>query len=330
MFLEFDDGWTPEVAGSGFAHGGIAWSSDGRILTSDPDGGRLLVLDPKGRLLRTIRTTAAEAHGLTLTTLNGRPSVWIADPGFRVVVDGAEAKADRHEWGRVFAIDLETGSTVVELDPPHHPLYTDLLYRPTFVVVGEAEQASSDIWVADGYGASLVHRYSADGRYRESLDGETGAGRFDCPHGLHVDRRRSEPYLYVSDRGNRRIQVFDLDGRFCRAFGQGELTSPSGFAALGDRLVVAELEARLVVLDEDDRVEAVIGENEAAVRRPGWPNRIGRDGVLERPDPFIPARLNSPHAVVADTSGSVYVTEYVLGGRLSRFRPVDPQATRAE
>ncbi|HAE34071.1 MAG: hypothetical protein FI713_03690 [SAR202 cluster bacterium] len=90
----------------------------------------------------------------------------------------------------------------------------------TSVAVDEIAQGGSrDIWVSVGYGANLVHRYSRDGGYNFTIDGSHGAGHFNCPHGIFIDRRRDLPELYVADRANSRIQVFDLEGRLIWSFG---------------------------------------------------------------------------------------------------------------
>src|SRR5437868_359136 len=92
---------------------------------------------------------------------------------------------------------------------------------------------SGDVWVADGYGRHLVRRFDARGRHVQTLTGEEGVGRFDCPHGVALDRRRGEPELYVSDRANARIQVYDVEGRFRRVVSEGVVVTPTDLAFVG-------------------------------------------------------------------------------------------------
>ena len=121
--------------------------------------------------------------------------------------------------GRVFKC-LYGGEEVLELAFPKHSSYKENRYSPTSVAVDEIGRGGSwDIWVSDGYGANLVHRYSNDGEYNLTIDGSSGAGHFNCPHGIFNDRRRDLPELYVADRANSRIQVFDLEGRLIWSFG---------------------------------------------------------------------------------------------------------------
>jgi DNA-binding beta-propeller fold protein YncE len=73
------------------------------------------------------------------------------------------------------------------------------------------------LFISDGYGNARILEYSADGK-RVKVWGSagTGPGQFNIPHGIAYDGNT----LYVADRGNSRVQRFDLDGRY-----QGEWTN---------------------------------------------------------------------------------------------------------
>jgi hypothetical protein len=185
---------------------------------------------------------------------------------------------------------------------------------------------TGDIWVADGYGSGLVHHFDKDGNHLATLTGEEGSGRLLCPHAIFIDRRNDKvPELYIADRINVRVLVYDLGGQYLRTFGETYLNSPSDFAQWGDLLVVAEIYQRLAVLDSDDNLVGYIGADpdpEAAQgwpTRPGWPNDLSEDGRAEIP--LLPQhdRFNSPHAVAADSSGNLYVSEWLLGGRYTKL-----------
>lgn len=83
----------------------------------------------------------------------------------------------------------------------------DRFARPTGVAFG----ANGDVFVADGYEHSRVVRFDADGRYVDSW-GERGVGpgQLEVPHGIAADGRGR---VYVADRANARVQVFDEEGR---------------------------------------------------------------------------------------------------------------------
>ena len=82
--------------------------------------------------------------------------------------------------------------------------------RPTDV----AFLANGDFLVTDGYGNSRVVKFSRDGNYlMEWGKRGTGPGEFNTPHVAVVDSHQN---VYVSDRENNRIQIFDSNGKFLR------------------------------------------------------------------------------------------------------------------
>ena len=69
-----------------------------------------------------------------------------------------------------------------------------------------------EIYVSDGYGNAQIHRFTPDGKYISSW-GKCGClpGEFNLPHNIHCD---ADGWVYVADRENHRIQVFDGNGKF--------------------------------------------------------------------------------------------------------------------
>ena len=81
---------------------------------------------------------------------------------------------------------------------------------------GWSWRPSGDIWVADGHrgGNNRIVKFSSDGTFLFDIGGGVGseskeAARFSDPHDIKMD---SQGRVYVADRGNSRIQVFDPDG----------------------------------------------------------------------------------------------------------------------
>lgn len=71
---------------------------------------------------------------------------------------------------------------------------------------------TGDIYVSDGYGNSRVHKYSPDGKLLFSWGAPgTDPGEFSIAHNIVTD---ADGYVYVADRENHRIQIFDSNGRF--------------------------------------------------------------------------------------------------------------------
>lgn len=306
-------------AAEAWAHHGLAVTAAGAVVGFHAR--QLVVFDPDGRVTTCVETPLFEGHQITLVLVDGEERVWIADPGVCIhrhaggnLGHGLEIAGGA---GRAALFTLD-GELLQEITRP--PLPKDASHLPTSVAVDERDHGGTgDIWIADGYGSGMVHRYDGEGRLLGEIDGTEGAGRFDCPHAVFVDRRGADREVYVADRGNARVQVFDTDGAFLRSFGEGVLTSPSSFACWGDSLVVAELNARLAIFDAGDELVEYVGDNSAVVTEPGWPNSLDADDNVVRSQELRTERFNSPHAVAVAADGSLFVAEWLVGGRYTKL-----------
>ncbi len=319
---------SPDEASIGWAHPGIAVTGGGEVVSFHPERPDVMFFGAEGQFLRSWPTRLKEGHGITLVIENGQELIWVADPGkkMRRAADGSYVPDDAITEGQVVEFGLD-GTEVKCLPRPTHAAYESGTYAPTSVAVVEARHGGNgDVWVADGYGQHLVHRYSADGTYLQTLSGEEGAGRFNCPHAVFIDRRHAQPEVWVADRGNSRIQVYSLDGSFLRVVGQGWLVSPSAFASHEGRLIVAELHARLAVLGPDDELIGYLGDNGEVCNLPGWPNGVDAHEHPKRMPQLRPGLFNSPHGLAADADGHLYVAEWLIGGRTIKLARVAPPA----
>lgn len=311
-----------ETASRGWAHPGLTVTKAGEVVTCHPGKPIILFLNSAGLLSRSWSLALIEAHGLTAAREGQADYLWIADNGHKPNPEQGYRDPAIVGPGRVVKTDL-MGTLVLELSSPPLEVYREGDFRPTSITVFE-ERLGGDgaVWVADGYGQSYVHCYDRAGNYVKSVSGEEGeAGRFSTPHAIFIDTRKSEPELYIADRLNSRVQVYDLDGHFKRAFGSEFLIRPGGFAPLGDWLVIGDLYARLTVVDTDDRLVTHVGANDPVLERQGWPNRIMPNGETGAPE-FEPGKFNSPHAVASDGAGNLYVAEWVIGGRMIKLQKI--------
>lgn len=322
---EWIDDWAQlpddDDARTGWSHHGVAVSTGGTVIALHQAKASILVFDEDGCLERSWDTDLAEAHGITIVTDRKTEFLWLADNGRKRTAALAHEYPPGKPAGKVIKQSL-AGETVGQLDRPHLPVYRNgVPYSPTAVAVHEAHHGGNgDIWVADGYGANHVHRYDKNGRYHSSINGTEGAaGAFDTPHGIYIDYRKSAPELYVADRANARVQVYDLDGHFKRSFGKDFLSSPSVFAQDGGLLIIGELRARLTLVDATDQFVGYLGANETVCEREGWPNRRDEHGQPARPDDLVPGKFNSPHGLAADQAGNLYVAEWLIGGRFTKL-----------
>ncbi len=161
---------------------------------------------------------------------------------------------------------------------------------------------TGDIYVSDGYSNACVHKFSPDGKLIKTW-GRPGTreGEFNLPHNIACD---TAGLVYVADRENHRIQVFDGEGNYLRQI--NNLHRPCGLAItkgacpcllvgeLGPYMAVnhatPNLGPRLMVLDNDGRLI----------------NRLGLDTPSTAPGAFV-----APHSVALDSVGDLYVGEVI-------------------
>ena len=88
-----------------------------------------------------------------------------------------------------------------------------------------------EIYVSDGYGNARVHKYAPDGNYLFSWGKcGIGEGEFNLPHNIHCD---ADGWVYVADRENHRVQVFDGNGRTSRPQWSNVVHRPSALLMTG-------------------------------------------------------------------------------------------------
>ncbi len=274
----------------------VAVNRAGEVIVFNQADPAVLFFGRGGNLLRSWGDRFPGAHGLTLVEENGEEFLWLTD----------------HDTGEVVKTTPD-GRALLNLLKPEHPVYRSARYAPTWVAVNEERfGGNGDIWVADGYGSNYIHRYGKAGKYIASINGEQGqAGAFDCPHAVFTDTRSDTAELYIADRGNHRIQVYDFEGNFKRSSGSDILSSPCGFKTDGGTLLVPELFARLALLDENDELVCYLGANAETVDRDGWPNLP--------PHQIEQGKFNSPHDMAADSDGNLYLVEWIVGGRITKL-----------
>lgn len=251
-----------------------------------------------------------EVHDLAVDPAG---DVWLADPGEKSVPGSGGRYALQTRPGSVTRFTAG-GERLGAIDPPRG--VSD--WRPASLALREDAAGDDRVWIADGYGDSLVHCFDRDGRHRWTRDGMDTGMPFATPHGVIVDTRVTPPRLLVADRRNRRIVAMSLDGDPLGTLPIPRLTSPSGMALDVDLLWITELHGGLVVLDASDRVVGRIGDPLRTVPS-GWPNRA--DGAARERPRLRPSVFHSPHGIAATPSRDIFITEWLIGGRLIRLTP---------
>lgn len=136
-------------------------------------------------------------------------NIWVADKGSDLVIKFTPQGRVAMVFGRKQEASDEDTAPLKHLKPPL--LAIDGLFRQ---VTDVAWDSLGNAYISDGYVNSRVAKVDKNGAWIKSW-GENGhdPGQFVTPHSIAVD---AEDHVYVADRGNRRIQVFDTDGNFIR------------------------------------------------------------------------------------------------------------------
>ena len=177
---------------------------------------------------------------------------------------------------------------------------------PTGITVGP----NGDIFIVDGYGAQWVHQWDKDRKYIRSFGGPgKEPGKFTTCHGIGLDKRGAKPLLLICDRENRRLQHFDLDGKFVAVITEG-LRRPCSISFHGNRVAIAELEGRVAIIDETNKVVATLGDN---------PDKAQWAKFPVKPEDMKEGVFTAPHGVSFDNEGNVYVMDWNQSGRVSKL-----------
>jgi peptidylglycine monooxygenase len=136
----------------------------------------------------------------------------LAEPHYiNASADGGILVADR-DAHQVLRFDKD-GNVVQTLGRRHWPSLDAPFNHPT----AAAQAPDGEIYVADGYGNSSVHRFAPDGSLIRTWGGQgSGPGAFTTPHAVAIDSRGR---VLVADRENNRVQVFDREGDFVTEWG---------------------------------------------------------------------------------------------------------------
>src|SRR5271154_1213327 len=172
-------------------------------------GSQLLEFDAGGKFVREIGHNLYAWSFAHAVKVDKQDNIWVTDKGSDMVIKFNPEGRVMMVFGRKQEASDEGTGPLKHVKPPLPAV--DGMFRQ---VTDVAWDAAGNTFISDGYINSRVAKVDKNGKWLASW-GEPGdgPGQFNVPHSIAVDASGN---VYVADRGNRRIQVFDGDGKFLR------------------------------------------------------------------------------------------------------------------
>jgi len=254
----------------------------------------ILEFDAHGKFLRAFGEGLFDrAHAVRV---DAEGNIWAVDDGSHVVLKMDPQGRVRMVLGRRRRSTGEKSSAVPDPSAPAgmrgiRDEGVVRFDRPTDVAFSPA----GDIFVSDGYGNSRVVKFSKDGRFLKTWGSKGSApGEFNIPHAIAVDKQGR---VYVADRENYRIQIFDAEGNFLREW--RHLGAPWGLEiTAGPHLYMAD------------------GYNNRVLKLNLEGNVLGAFGGPGK----LPGEFSYLHHLAVSPQGAIYTAE-ILNWRPQKFLP---------
>ena len=274
------------------AMSGVAVDAHDRVYLFNRSQPTVQVYRADGALVRTWST--ANPSGTHHIELDPEGNVWLADFRSHVV--------EKHSpEGKLMMRLGEAGEP--GCDEGHFDGPTDVAFLP-----------SGDVFISDGYGNRRVVHFNGQGRFVKAWGEEgTGPGQFALPHAIAIDSQRR---LYVADRNNGRIQVFDTAGRLLAVW--DDLIMPWGLAVTGDDEIWVCGSSRVPQPDDQGLVVAPPPDQLLMKLGPDGRVRLRVPLATIAEAPGKPGEVDWVHAVAVDSKGNLYLGD-IQGKRAQKF-----------
>ena len=271
-----------------------------------PAAAQLLEFGPKGEFLREIGKGLYAWSFAHTVRIDKDDDIWAVDKGSDMIIKFNQAGRVMMTFGRrKESADEDTKPW--EHVNPSLPAVDGLFRQPTDV----AWDSEGNIYISDGYINSRVAKYDKNGDWVKSWgDRGTGPGQFNLPHAIAVDRNNN---IYVGDRSNRRIQVFDTEGKFLRMFTIDVLPAPgtravNGNTPTGERLAAVIGAPNSICITPGSNQVLFVGESTF----PGRLFKLSLDGkvlgVIGRSGRQL-KQFSGAHQLACPSENEVYAAE---------------------
>jgi len=244
-------------------------------------------------------------------------NIWVTDKGSDMVI-----KFDPD--GRVLMVfgrkQEASDEDTAPLKHPKPPLPAeDGRFRQ---VTDVAFDKAGNVFISDGYINSRVAKVDKDGNWIKSW-GDRGKepGQFNTPHSIATDAQGN---VYVADRGNHRIQVFDGDGKFLRQFTINVPVPPGARPAIGKIPDEAMMAGGTMTPGSPWSICITPAPNQVLYSSDAWPGRIYKLtldgkvlGVLGQSGKQ-PKQFGWIHAMACPSENTLFVAE-LLNWRVQKL-----------
>lgn len=233
---------------------GLAVNSHNHVFVCHRGPENVMEFDETGNFIRTIGSgLILNPHGLRI---DSQDNIWITDVGQHLVF--------RFNPEGQITLILGKVNAAGEWNKTYN---TPLFNRPADI----AFDSDNNIYIADGYGNSRVVKLDRNGNFLKTwgIKG-TGPGEFNLVHNIVID---SKNIVYVIDRENKRIQLFDKDGEYLREW--NNLGNPYGIVINKNDLYVTDgITGLILKVDQSGRIIARYGQQGKAVGQFLMPHAI--------------------------------------------------------
>jgi hypothetical protein len=267
---------------------------------------QLFEFDAKGNLLREIGKGLyawSEAHSVRI---DRNDDIWAIDKGSDMIIEFNPAGRVMMVFGRKKEAADEGAKPWENVTPPL-PAIDGLFRQPTDV----AWDSRGNIYISDGYVNSRVAKFDKNGDWVKSWGTRgTEPGQFRLPHAIAIDK---DDNVYVGDRTNRRIQVFDTEGVFKRMFTIDVPPAPgtkavNGNTPAGERLNAVSGAPNSICITPAPNQVMFVGETTF----PGRVFKVSLDGkvlgVIGRSGRQL-KQFSGAHALACPSDREIYVAE---------------------